>query len=74
MADEGGLPETIVPGVTGWAVARLPAAAAASLDRLEDPATRAAFSARAAEHGARCTWTQSAAAMAAVLEQQAVAA
>lgn len=71
VADEGGLPETIDAGATGWAVPREPAAAAACLDRLEDPWTRAAFAERAAARGAGCSWAQSAAAMAAVLEQEA---
>jgi glycosyltransferase involved in cell wall biosynthesis len=69
VAAEGGLPETIIAGATGWAVPREAAAAAACLDRLEDPAVRVAFAQRAAAHGAQASWGASAAAMAAVLDE-----
>jgi glycosyltransferase involved in cell wall biosynthesis len=69
VAAEGGLPETILAGATGWAVPREAAAAAACLDRLEDPVVRAAFAQRAAAHGSQASWGASAAAMAAVLDE-----
>src|SRR5205085_12600317 len=59
VADEGGLPETIDPELTGFAVAREPAAAAAALDRLDDPAMRATMSAAAATHGQGFAWGRS---------------
>jgi glycosyltransferase involved in cell wall biosynthesis len=60
VADEGGLPETMIPGETGWAVSRSDAAAAAgAIDRLEDPAVRREFSTRAAQHGGAQTWERS---------------
>jgi glycosyltransferase involved in cell wall biosynthesis len=64
VADEGGLPETIARDVSGFAVPREPAAAAAALRRLDDPATRAAMAAAAREHAAAFTWRRSAAAIA----------
>jgi glycosyltransferase involved in cell wall biosynthesis len=67
VAAEGGLPETIVAEVTGWAVPREPAAAAAKIDLLDDAPRRERMAERAAEHGGRLTWRASAAAMHAVL-------
>jgi glycosyltransferase involved in cell wall biosynthesis len=71
VAAEGGLPETIVADVTGWAVAREPAAAAAKIDLLDDAGRREQMGNRAAEHASRRTWRASATAMHAVLEEAA---
>ncbi len=61
VADEGGLPETLIVGETGWAVAREDAAAAArAIDALDDPAVQARVGARAREHGIAHTWERSA--------------
>ena len=59
VADEGGLPETIVVGRTGLAVRRDAGAAAVALDELEEPNRRQAISAAAAAHGAAATWARS---------------
>lgn len=63
VSDEGGLPETVIAGTTGLTVARDPAAAAAALRRLTDPATRDRMAAAAAEHGAGASWAASAQAL-----------
>ena len=60
VADEGGLPETIIDGATGWICERDPAAAAALIDRLGDNAIRDRMSAAAREHGQTWTWESSA--------------
>jgi glycosyltransferase involved in cell wall biosynthesis len=59
VAAEGGLPETIIEGVTGWAVPREPAAAAALIDRLADPNLRERMSSAAREHALTWTWEAS---------------
>jgi len=69
VAAEGGLPETIVPGRTGWAVTRDAAAAAAALDALEQPGVRAAMSQAARAHAGQATWARSARAVEDLLEQ-----
>lgn len=56
----GGLPETIRDGVTGWAVAREPAAAAACIDALADADLRARMAAAALVHGAGASWDRAA--------------
>ncbi len=61
VAAEGGLPETIVDGVTGWQVARDPAAAAIAIDRLEQPEVRERASEAAQAHARGWTWRASAA-------------
>ena len=58
VADEGGLPETIEEGVTGWAVPRRGDAAGAALDRLED-VDRGALADAARRHAATWTWQES---------------
>jgi glycosyltransferase involved in cell wall biosynthesis len=60
VAAEGGLPETIVDGTTGWQVARDPGAAVALVDRLSDDRLRARMSAAAREHAKAFTWRASA--------------
>jgi len=68
VADDGGIPETLIEGETGFAVARDPAAAVAALDRLDDSDLRGRMGAAAAAHGATFTWARSARALAALLE------
>lgn len=61
VADEGGLPETILDGETGWSCHREPIAAATRIDRLGDPRLRLTMSKAAREHAATWTWEGSAA-------------
>lgn len=61
VAAEGGLPETIVDGVTGWSCARDPRAAAALIDRLSDEPLRLRMSEAARAHASAWTWRASAA-------------
>ena len=60
VSNEGGLPETIVDGVTGWKVRRDPSAVAEFLDRLDDPKLRAEMSRDAVKHSTLWTWKRSA--------------
>ena len=60
VAAEGGLPETVEHGVSGWTVERRPELVAARLDELEDPSRRSALVAGAAARGAGLSWAQSA--------------
>jgi len=60
VSDEGGLPETIVRGVTGWAVPRTPAAAGTRLAEFADDAVVDRFGSAAAEHTAGWSWADSA--------------
>jgi glycosyltransferase involved in cell wall biosynthesis len=59
VADEGGLPETVLAGRTGFVVARDPCAAARALDALADPRSRQAMARSAAEHGRGASWRRS---------------
>jgi glycosyltransferase involved in cell wall biosynthesis len=59
VSSEGGLPETLVDGRTGWAVERDSRAAAAKLVLLGCPEVRARVGAAAAEHGRRFSWVES---------------
>jgi glycosyltransferase involved in cell wall biosynthesis len=59
VSAEGGLPETMIDGETGWAVKREDTAAAQAIDALEDRELMAAMSARAREHGGAQTWEHS---------------
>jgi glycosyltransferase involved in cell wall biosynthesis len=62
VADDGGLPETMIAGQTGWAISRADAAAAVSaIDSLQDPQLARAFSERARGHARALTWERSAA-------------
>ncbi len=61
VAAEGGLPETIIDGVTGWQSPRDGASAAALVERLADPAVRETMAAAAREHAKSCSWAASAA-------------
>jgi glycosyltransferase involved in cell wall biosynthesis len=60
VADEGGLPETIVDGVTGWKVPRDAAMVARIVDLLDDADTREAASGAAVVNASRWNWTESA--------------
>ncbi len=59
VASEGGLPETLVDGGTGWCVARDPKSAARALDDLLDPDVRLAMVGQAPEWAAGFTWAKS---------------
>jgi len=69
VSDEGGLPETIVDGVTGWKTPRDPAQVARIIDLLEDGATRENASAAAAAHARRWNWPASASAIDRLLDE-----
>jgi glycosyltransferase involved in cell wall biosynthesis len=70
VSAEGGLPETMIEGETGWTVQREDTAAAArAIDALEDPDMMAGMSARAREHGRAQTWERSTAYVQDALEQ-----
>lgn len=72
VADDGGLPETIRDGETGWVVPRDPRAVAARLDVLEDEDRRAAMVKSAREVGAAASWEHSAKQLTTVLERVAL--
>jgi glycosyltransferase involved in cell wall biosynthesis len=60
VADDGGLPETMIAGETGWTVGREDTEdAARAIDALENPELMRAMSARAREHGRAHTWQRS---------------
>jgi glycosyltransferase involved in cell wall biosynthesis len=59
VAAEGGLPETIEEGVTGFAVARSAAAAVRALARLDEPGVRSRMAADARERAMGLTWERS---------------
>ena len=61
VADEGGLPETIIDGVTGWKAPRVPAMIAKAIDLLEDTSIREAASVAAKAHGREWSWPASSA-------------
>jgi glycosyltransferase involved in cell wall biosynthesis len=63
VAAEGGLPETMVDGTTGWAVPRGAPAAAARLDELRDAQLRDEMARAAAEHAAKFSWPRAGAAL-----------
>ena len=56
VSDEGGLPETLVDGVTGWAVPRDPRPASKRFVSLLDENTRRAMGEAAATHGRGYDW------------------
>ncbi|HET6174611.1 MAG TPA: glycosyltransferase [Gaiellales bacterium] len=68
---EGGLQETIVEGVTGFAVPRDADAAARAFDALCEPDLAARAQAAAAEHGRGWSWDTSAAQVRVLLAEQA---
>jgi glycosyltransferase involved in cell wall biosynthesis len=59
VSDEGGLPETLRQGITGWSVPRSADAAARRLTELEDQGLRARMSEAAAAHGKSFGWDAS---------------
>jgi glycosyltransferase involved in cell wall biosynthesis len=61
VAADGGLPETIVEGVTGWTTPRDPCAVAALVNRLTDGSDRSRMSAAARDHARKWSWKASAA-------------
>jgi glycosyltransferase involved in cell wall biosynthesis len=61
VADEGGLPETIVEGVTGWKTPREASEVAIAIDLLENEDTRRRASRAAVRHARDWTWSASAA-------------
>jgi glycosyltransferase involved in cell wall biosynthesis len=61
VAAEGGLPETIVEGVTGWSAPRDAAAVASLVDRLCEDTVRTRMSAAARDHARTWSWEASAA-------------
>jgi glycosyltransferase involved in cell wall biosynthesis len=70
VADEGGLPDTMIAGETGWVVEREDTRAAArAIDRLEDPMVKSTISACAREHGCAQTWGRSTAQVQEALER-----
>ena len=60
VADEGGLPETVADGQTGWLVMRDPQAVAAKLAMLDDLDIRSAMSTAARRRARSFTWRASA--------------
>lgn len=69
VANDGGLPETILEGVTGWSVEREPVAVAALVDRLADSRVRAAMSAAARAHALEWSWHASAVHVESIFEE-----
>ncbi len=69
VSDEGGLPETIIDGITGWAVRRSIDAVAAALVRVRAAGALDELEAAASHHGAQWSWDRSARALLALLEQ-----
>lgn len=63
VAREGGLPETLIEGVTGFAVRRDPSQAAAKIDELADDARRNGMARAAAQHGSAHPWSRAGAAL-----------
>jgi glycosyltransferase involved in cell wall biosynthesis len=63
VSKEGGLPETIVDGATGWAVPRMTDAVAEALVRVRVTDSLDEVEMAAARHGARWSWDESAQAL-----------
>jgi glycosyltransferase involved in cell wall biosynthesis len=60
VSDEGGLPESIVQGVTGWAVPRTVESVAARLEDFADVGSAEAFGRAARAHSSQWSWQDSA--------------
>jgi glycosyltransferase involved in cell wall biosynthesis len=60
VADEGGLPETILDDVTGWRAPRDPRIVGALIDRLADDSLRETMAVAAREHATSASWKASA--------------
>jgi glycosyltransferase involved in cell wall biosynthesis len=69
VSQEGGLPETVIDGVTGWTAPRRAADAALCLRRLEDPILSRNMQRSARAHGQHMTWEKSAAVIRDLLTQ-----
>jgi glycosyltransferase involved in cell wall biosynthesis len=67
VADEGGLPETVVDGVTGRVVPRAAESAAEAIDQIAGDRERVAMEAR--RHGRSLTWQASGAAVRAAIDE-----
>jgi glycosyltransferase involved in cell wall biosynthesis len=63
VADEGGLPETLIEGATGYAVTRDGDQAAARIDALGDEELRTGMAREAARHGGAHPWSRAGAAL-----------
>lgn len=60
VAAEGGLPETLAPGQSHWAVPREPALVTARLDELEDEEVRRGAATSGQSHARQLSWQRSA--------------
>jgi len=69
VAAEGGLPETLAPGQSRWAVERRAGAVAERLDALEAPAARAEAAIAGRAHARESTWERSATRVRALLAE-----
>jgi glycosyltransferase involved in cell wall biosynthesis len=69
VSQEGGLPETVIDGITGWTAARRAEDAAQCLRRLQDPVLSRKMSQSARAHGQGMTWERSAAVIRDLLTQ-----
>ncbi len=69
VSAEGGLPETIEEGRTGWAVPRNGEAVSSKLDQLEVPGVRDSFAAAARAHASAASWRGSSAAVESILRE-----
>jgi glycosyltransferase involved in cell wall biosynthesis len=69
VSDEGGLPESIVSGVTGWAVARDVEPVARRLADFGDVEVADEFGAAAAAHAATWSWADSAERLTTMMEE-----
>ncbi len=69
VADDGGLPETLLPGRTGWIVPRSAAAAAERVDALEEDGVRERAGEAARTWAADWTWRRSGAAISELLAE-----
>jgi glycosyltransferase involved in cell wall biosynthesis len=56
VSNEGGLPETLLEGVTGWAVSRQPETVSTNLRRLLDTSVRTSMGDAATRHGRGFDW------------------
>jgi glycosyltransferase involved in cell wall biosynthesis len=69
VADEGGLPETILDEVTGWRAPRDPRIVGALVDRLSDDSLRLTMARAAREHATSVSWRVSAEQVTALLSE-----
>jgi glycosyltransferase involved in cell wall biosynthesis len=69
VSAEGGLPETIEEGRTGWAVPRHAEAVSSKLDQLDAPMVRDSFAVAARAHAGAAGWSDSSAAVESMLRE-----